>query len=902
MSSGTSTDPEAALEAFKSNIHSRLKTIEEKKRIAGKSREDYIRLRDNILERIQEVDKEIADYDKQIESGHKAIRDLEDIYKREVISKSPSQTGAQVVQSTNNTDGDQEEEDPFTTEDGLPMMEICEELDEDENLITGSARPQRSQQLADFANGPLADIIAKQDAEAATTSGEEKPQNDAKAIEDKKPVGPELPPWMVEKKPNPYVSSNLQPKPRKMSKPPSTPAEIKEASEAPKSTPESIQTHFSSSGAGISSVEKPAPENANTDEKEVQEQNTPQNETPAAESPNFNIPSEEMIELELLAQDSESDFDPGEDFEYIEEDYNFSQDDDEDESEDEFGRTKGRGSFFPFLVQPSKKEPTETVETPQSDKPSKNTPTTPGKSAITKKATRESEALPSESKSVRFSESIEVKTFEKDPRDVHGNLHGSASALQNLFQQHMSSIAPESPPWKLNDPGLTSIPYNGPPRSAEQELLDLVYPDASDATGNMILKNVSPPTVQQSTPEVKQAEEEPQEPKPKVSRFKAARMKPSSSEDTAQRPSTASFPSSVSPIGSVIERDFAQNKTTNSSSFWNKSPTPLSNEIKERNPVSSSIQERAPPVTPKYQSSPKSTPTNAQRASQPQGQPSPPPTTHINSKPKVSRFKAQRSKVPPVTSTRIEELSSEETVSDTKETRSNPSSFSGIVSYPSTMTSGRQGNAPVPNSTIDRIANPEPVDDSSAFPRGIENLRPGLASGMKSMFSPELLAKADEYYQQSLLSEEDFIRAHLGDESNEKDAEIMAAEREAYEKEQKEKLEKQHAYKTRPLMENTLVERESAPQITGRGMGFVPDEYLTSNHDDDEGGANDFDEDYEVNKAEIAREYQKIRQSLIYQTGGYGQSLEELEMEPVDDGSVKKMSRFKAARLSSRRM
>lgn len=130
MSSETAS-AEAALASFKSTITTKLQGVEEKKSAAQKTRQDYMRLRDNILARIQEVDTEIAGYDKQIESGNKAIRDLEEIYKREEELR-------QEEANRRTENGEEEEEsDPFMTEDGLPMMEIYEELDDDGNVICG---------------------------------------------------------------------------------------------------------------------------------------------------------------------------------------------------------------------------------------------------------------------------------------------------------------------------------------------------------------------------------------------------------------------------------------------------------------------------------------------------------------------------------------------------------------------------------------------------------------------------------------------------------------------------------------------------------------------------------------------------------------------------------------------
>lgn len=54
-----------------------------------------------------------------------------------------------------------------------------------------------------------------------------------------------------------------------------------------------------------------------------------------------------------------------------------------------------------------------------------------------------------------------------------------------------------------------------------------------------------------------------------------------------------------------------------------------------------------------------------------------------------------------------------------------------------------------------------------------------------------------------------------------------------------------------------------------------------------------------VNMTEIKQEYQRLRQQLIYESGGFKKKDSEKEIEPIDDsGAPKKVSRFKAARIS----
>lgn len=116
-----------ALDTLKNSILEKIQGFEEKQAQAEKTRNDYLKLRDNILARISEVEAEIEQHAKQVESGHKAIKDIEEIYKRqEALQKE--------AEKSSSKDG-KPEDDPFMTEDGLPMMEIYEELDDDGNIL-----------------------------------------------------------------------------------------------------------------------------------------------------------------------------------------------------------------------------------------------------------------------------------------------------------------------------------------------------------------------------------------------------------------------------------------------------------------------------------------------------------------------------------------------------------------------------------------------------------------------------------------------------------------------------------------------------------------------------------------------------------------------------------------------
>lgn len=124
-----------ALNEFKSSILERLKGIQEKKDQAEKNRSDYLKLRDNLIARITEVEKEIEGFSKQLESGQKAISDLEKLARDGEEAQKEATNANQSTAGVDKSKDEEVEEDLFMTEDGLPMMEIYEELDDDGNII-----------------------------------------------------------------------------------------------------------------------------------------------------------------------------------------------------------------------------------------------------------------------------------------------------------------------------------------------------------------------------------------------------------------------------------------------------------------------------------------------------------------------------------------------------------------------------------------------------------------------------------------------------------------------------------------------------------------------------------------------------------------------------------------------
>lgn len=790
--------------------------------------------------------------------------------------------------------------------------------------IASHARPQKSDQLVEFANGPLAEVLKKEEINTAAVA-EANASNLLKNSGKKPKFGPERPPKMLESKPK-SVQSILKPTPK-----------LQDPKESNQNT---------SKGKEVTTLETFKGKEVTTPviKEEIHESKTKTSETvipvhssvPTVIPKSSFIPQEELIELEVFAnEDDESDFDVGEDWEYNEEDYDDLND---DESEDEYGRTKG--SLFPFplpsLIQKSiegnrSKSTGDVLPELNASTIQKESDVTPTTKAIPENESEvEKDKLTtktSEKRKVRFSDAIEVKTFEKDDRDVHGGLYANSLSIMEFAQEQRAN----------------AIKAGAQARSMEEELVDLLYPaDEFPEFPEEVMPVVAEPVKDQA---------------PKVSRFKASRIasnKPNFEIPKTATPEIAEFvvassiverdpvigTSTKSPVGNTVERmsvDKVEAESPVSDTIFERPP--VSDTILERPPVSSTIIERAP-VSSAILEKPtvnntileRTSLTHNQKRTAHSSEPEvPTERVNTNTKPRVSRFKAQRKQQLPLPSSdRIQELTPEEVQALTPKDSSSPTpqSFANVPRYPSALTSKNKSDAAIklqlsssssPSSELSNNDNRDPVIE--APPRGLETLRPGLASGMRSLFPADVLAKADQYYQQSVLTEEQFIRAHLGNEEDQ-DPELMAAERAEYEREEKRKRAERNAYKTKPVMEDELVEREVAPVVDGRGMGFVPDKYLRQRrqnrnyYDDDEdddeneveGDNNeddddddDDDEDYSVNRAEIAREYQKLRQSLIYQTGGYGQSLQELEVEPIEEQG-RKVSRFKAARLSTRRM
>jgi hypothetical protein len=687
-----------------------------------------------------------------------------------------------------------------------------------------------------------------------------------------KPYGPEKPDWMIQKKPNPYDPPSLQPKIiKKLAKSDSTAAtDATTAGDVlsnEKTATVSITKQHSNDVKIVSAKVEPVVESTTKSlesklslEKKAEDAGTSEHEHSLTVEPlksedeQFekiaHIPKEELVELQIIAgdEDSESDFGAGEDWEYNEEDY------DDEESEDEFGRT--RGSLFPFSIP-------HTIQKSIEEKRNKNTATLALETsikhddnkepAIIKKEIEESEAKKltvsssgNNKRQVRFAETVNVKTFEKDSREVHGNIHGN---MQNLFE-----IAREQMEQNAGQPVATTF---------KQQLENLLYPNGVPQDEDFEYEKINTPLVDEEI-EVKTA--------PKVSRFKAARLNAKRQEEQQQQ-NDAKDPESikVSPVNTnIVERDFIpinnnEQSKKNSKLFTATTPKAFLSFFSASSQASAST------------SSGNLSSPNKVSASNPKEEKKSSPTTDKNSATNSTsrqsvfkRLNSNKSKNRFPISSRIEEVKSEEVPAV-------PVAVGDVSKF--TIPLKTLGNN---NPSISSVPTSRSSSDSTR--QGINTIKPGLVQGMGSLLSAEVLAKAEDYYQQSLLSEEDFIKAHS-----------VESDEEEENKDDTDGGKEQQDYQSRPIVEENLIEREFAPPVDSRGMGYVPAKYL---HDDNESD----EEDFTVSRAEIANEYQKIRQSLIYQTGGYGKSIEELELEPVDeDGNARKVSRFKAARLSTRR-
>lgn len=290
-------------------------------------------------------------------SARKALRGLE---KLEEDGTEEESTGDAVV--GHDIIGDEEP--------GFPFMEIKEVLDEEGNVVTSSVEPQhKDHELKAFAEEHLTKIIGQREAELTAKRAE------AEDVPKKPVYGPERPPHLLDKKDETTGmknKNNVQRGKKEIGQSRSVGSISKKPNVSPREP------------SPVEKMGKILPELYEPSESESQllidERSGSQKSTYGSSNA---ISTEELLELQLITNEFDE-----EDYEQSNEDYSIDadeEDDDEDEEEDEYGRT--RGTLFPFL--PRRPEVTTKVESENSD----------GK------------------KRVRFSEQIDIKTFETDPSE-----------------------------------------------------------------------------------------------------------------------------------------------------------------------------------------------------------------------------------------------------------------------------------------------------------------------------------------------------------------------------------------------------------------------------------------------------------------------------------------------------
>ncbi|ANB15014.1 hypothetical protein AWJ20_2634 [Sugiyamaella lignohabitans] len=271
------------------------------------------------------------------------------------------------IASADSSDPYQIDDSEFFTSEGLPMMDIREELDEDGNVISSSVEPQnKNHELRAFAQDHLSRIIQQREDELSRltekdniTNGDRivELDNSSHAASAEKPVyGPERPPANTPKVFGTIVK-NSGSSSGSSTKSNSTTAKLKkeEATKIVKPKTESIvQASTSDSSpekkANASHGSEPEVLSESQDTREIAEHV----DTAGSENSSTNlIHPEHMLELELIADqlNDEEDYSGDEQYEEDEEGEEEEEDDDDDEDEDEYGRT--RGSLFPFAKPPA---------------------------------------------------------------------------------------------------------------------------------------------------------------------------------------------------------------------------------------------------------------------------------------------------------------------------------------------------------------------------------------------------------------------------------------------------------------------------------------------------------------------------------------------------------------------
>ncbi|KAA8916489.1 hypothetical protein TRICI_001352 [Trichomonascus ciferrii] len=779
-----------------------------------------------VRRRLHKLGEEITQINNNLDSARKAVADLEKLDFDEDVQKETKNDGL----------------DDYTTPEGLPMMDIHEELDEEGNVVSASVEPQKKDHdLKEFAEKHLTRLIQQREEDiknersgANSNQNEEYDSEGYKLIGGKRVYGPPRPPSEEEvpkdekaqSQPKSILkkSNNSESSSRSMDKPPESmkrfmglkegkiPQESGRISEV---TEEDDNTKNQSHSKGGDVQEKPSSDsidrskNHNQDEVSVIDPVKKMSESVKQQSLNHHhhsIDTEDLLQLELIANDltkNEEDmhFD-GVDWEF-EEDY---EEDDDDEEEDEYGRSSiGYERLTLEEVEKRTKAAEAAALEAKNNRPS---PDSAGK------------------KQVRFASEVEINRFDKT-RVAQSDSHIESgvlapgnepeSELETKKKKRVSRFKAERMENKNNfapsvgwENVVPVVGEQGPVKrgnsAAQAESMDKVIEEN-------FVESASPvkSTVIEGTP---------------IDAIKE-RQGPVGDIQEKNEPLESNM---VGPVGDVKESVAIEQTVINDSTG------PLTAEITEKNGPVGDIMERAPPVNEA-----KSVSKEDKTSLPSQSQTNEPSRRNIFSISPNAPTPSRNQKIPPALLRQPEKL---------KHVKA-------------------QAPTPIPGMEGEQTIVPLEISEEQQISDTVEN----VASTMKpqDVFSKEVYDLAKEHFKNAVVTEEQFIQAHDRDSGDEDE----------------EPLQEQENPDSRPILSTNIQENPTSTP--------VPPSFLDAMDDSDS------DEDFSVSMAEISTEYHRIRNKLIQKTGGFKQSDAEREFESLDEnGNPIKVSRFKAARLSNR--
>lgn len=733
--------------------------------------------------RIRNLSADIKGVNDNLESARKAIDDLEKLGDNGQITESEGEdVNTQASSGGNEEDGD-------TTEDGLPLMDIREELDEDGNVIESSVEPQRKDNdFQEFAQHHLSKIIqSREENPGEDTNKGDYDSEGYKLIDGQRVYGPPKPPPSL-----PPASSTQEPKSilkktesntnkidgeinSKTSRPPidrpptSLKNYVKEVRKQEKEVPQENSSRISEVEEDIIEEKQPKEhsEKSNQVEEDLIEESSKQ-QPQAFKQHTASIDTEDMIQLEMIADhitENEEDLrfdDGGWDEEFEEDDH------DEDYEEDEYGRSIVDYNLMSMEELEKRTKAAEVAAAEARDGNPK-----------------------SDKKQVRFSSEVEIKRFDK----TKTNINDGSSVYES---------------------GVLSTPATNNENNSSEEVLPK---------------------------------------KKKMSRFKAERLEEQSVSKSNTGPEKTVSPSHLkhsAPVNDILEREAPVSSTAAAAAspindisnreapVVEKRPSAAVNDVLEREaPVANKQPSTAAPVSDVLEKDPPL--VNGIKDKEPQANKA--TTYDSSSKPVRNIFKTkpipgsarQSSQIPP----------RGKTVAPT----------------------------PVPGLTSEEVITPvQSLSDKEQIDVTVDQMSSSMEHQKTDLFSKDVFDLAREHFRDSIVTEEQFLQAHDKSDDEDEDDNVVNPDTEE---------------KNRPVLTPKVVEHESQPP---------PQEPI---HFD--GVASDDEEDFNVDFKQVSAEYHRIRNKLIQKTGGFKQTEGEKEIEQVDeDGNPIKVSRFKAARLSSR--